>query len=175
MDLKAALKEQFHAGLVMLAQCVERCPGGLWTTPNPKVDDGDRVIFRPFWRIAFHAAYFTHLYLGQGEDAFQPWPGRRPDYFEGMWHKPWDIEPYEFPEQAEPATPQEVLDYIAYLDSIVDPTVDGLDLDSPDSGFPWYPNTAKLSHELMTLRHLQGHVGQLSELLLARGIDVEWR
>ena len=32
-----------------------------------------------------------------------------------------------------------------------------------------------LARHLMTLRHLQGHVGQLSELWLARGIDVDWR
>ena len=38
----------------------------------------------------------------------------------------------------------------------------------------WYPGMAKLSHELMNLRHLQGHVGQLSELLLARGIETDW-
>jgi hypothetical protein len=33
---------------------------------------------------------------------------------------------------------------------------------------------SKLSHELMNLRHTQGHVGQLSELLMARGIDTGW-
>lgn len=33
---------------------------------------------------------------------------------------------------------------------------------------------SKLSHELMNLRHTQGHVGQLSELLMARGIDTDW-
>jgi hypothetical protein len=26
----------------------------------------------------------------------------------------------------------------------------------------------------MNLRHLQGHVGQLSELLMAKGIDTDW-
>jgi hypothetical protein len=32
----------------------------------------------------------------------------------------------------------------------------------------------KLSHQILNLRHLQGHVGQLSELLMARGIDIDW-
>ena len=57
---------------------------------------------------------------------------------------------------------------------MVDPTVDQLNLDSDETGFSWYKNMSKLSHQLMSLRHLQGHVGQLSELLMARGIDTDW-
>ncbi len=174
MDVRAALKEQYHAGLAMLAECVEKCPDDLWTSPSRRDDDGDRFCIRSFWRIAFHTVYFTHLYLGQNEDAFQPWPGRRKGYYEGMWQKPWDIEPYEFPENAEPSSKQELLDYIAFVDGILDPTIDGLGLDSAESGIRWYKDFPKLSHELLTLRHLQGHVGQLSELLMARGIDTDW-
>ena len=60
------------------------------------------------------------------------------------------------------------------MDSILDPTVDALDLEAQETGIPWYKDMSKLSHELLTLRHLQGHVGQLSELLMARGIDTDW-
>jgi hypothetical protein len=91
-----------------------------------------------------------------------------------MWHAPWEIEPFEFPEDADPITKKELLDYIAYVDGILDGTIDNLDLDSEESGIPWYKNFGKLSHEMLTLRHLQGHVGQLSELLMARGIDTDW-
>jgi hypothetical protein len=77
MELRQALKEQYHAGLAMLAECVEKCPEGMWL-------EGEHP--RTFWRIAFHAAFFTHLYLGQNEEAFAPWPAppRRPIswYFE---------------------------------------------------------------------------------------------
>lgn len=175
--LKLALKEQYHAALAMLADCVEKCTDDLWTTPSRKDVDPDhpnRFCIRSFWRIAFHGIFFTHLYLAQNEDAFQPWPSRRNGYFDGMWQKPWDIEPYEFPEDAEPTTKQEILDYIRYVDSILDSTIDGLDLNSEESGIPWYRNFGKLSHELLTLRHLQGHVGQLSELLMQRDIDTDW-
>lgn len=165
MDFRQALKEQYHAGLAMLADCVNNCPADLWL---------QGAFPRSFWRIAFHAAYFTNLYLSQDEETFQPWPGRRPGYFEGMWRKPWDLEPYELPEDAEALSPQELLQYIAYVDSIIDPTVDSLDLDREDTGFHWYKGMTKLSHEMMNLRHLQGHVGQLSELLMARGIDSSW-
>ncbi|HRK22911.1 MAG TPA: hypothetical protein PLX06_13930 [Fimbriimonadaceae bacterium] len=172
--LRNALKEQFRAAIAMLTNCVEICPDDLWTTPNFEIDDGDRTIYRAFWRIAFHGVYFTHLYMGQSVADFRPWPGRRKGYFEGMWHEPWDIEPFEFPRDADPVTKAELLDYIAYVDGLIDANFDRLNLETSDSGVPWYPSLNKLSHELLTLRHLQGHIGQLSELLMARGLDPKW-
>ena|SRR5579885_3535052 len=174
MDIRTAMKEQYHAGLAMLAQCVEKCPDDLWEHTLSIETDERGLCIRSFWRIALHAAYFTHLYMGQGEDAFQPWPGRRKDEHEAMWKAPWDIEAFEMPENTTPYSKQEISDYISYIDSIVNDTVDGLDLDTANSGFFWYKTTEKLSHELMNLRHVQGHVGQLSELLMARGIDIRW-
>ena len=84
------------------------------------------------------------------------------------------MEPYELPEGFDPYTKEQVLDYVAYIDSLVGPTVGRLDLDSDETGFSWYKNMGKLSHQLLNLRHLQGHVGQLSELLMARGGDIDW-
>ena len=66
------------------------------------------------------------------------------------------------------------LDYIAYIASLIDSTIDTLDLDAQETGLSWYKNMSKLSHQLMSLRHIQGHVGQLSELLMARGIGTDW-
>lgn len=172
--VRHALKEQFHAAIAMLFDCVEICPDGLWTSPNPEIDDEDRIIYRPYWRIAFHGIYFTHLYMGQSVKDFQPWPNRRKNYFEELWHEPWELEPFELPKDVEPLTKAEMLDYIAYVDGLIDPTFDKMDLEASDSGVPWYPSVTKLSHELLTLRHLQGHIGQLSELLLARDLDPNW-
>lgn len=165
MELRQALKEQYHAGLAMLAECVEKCPEGMWI-------EGEHP--RTFWRIAFHAAFFTHLYLGQNEDAFEPWPGRRKGAHHGLWRQPGEVEPYELPEEAEIYGRNEILDYIGFVDALVDATVGQLNLDSDETGFPWYGNMSKLSHQLMNLRHLQGHVGQLSERLMIRGIDTGW-
>ncbi len=164
MAFRAALKEQYHAGLAMLRQCVERCPEELWTS-------GEHP--RTYWRIAFHAVFFTHLYLGQDEDAFSPWPGRRDEY-PTMWHKPFELEPYELPKEARVYERAEMLDYIEFVDRSVDSGVDGLDLETSESGFSWYKQISKLSHQLLNLRHLQGHVGQLSELLMLREIDIDW-
>ncbi|MFI5385909.1 MAG: hypothetical protein ACHQ50_07290 [Fimbriimonadales bacterium] len=164
MDLRSALKEQYHAGLAMLAECVEKCPDEMWTAGTHP---------RTFWRIAFHAAFFTQLYLGQDEAAFQPWPSHRKGC-ERLWEEPAEVEPYELPEGVVPYSRKEMLDYIVFVDALVDPTIDALDLDAAETGFSWYKNMTKLSHELMNLRHIQGHVGQLSELLMAHGIDTDW-
>jgi len=164
MEVRTALKEQYHAGLAMLAQCLDRCPDHLWTAGEYP---------RTYWRIAYHAIYFTHLYLGQDEGSFQPWPERK-DEFPEMWRKPWELEPYELPEEAGLYSQRELRKYLEFVDQLIDPTVDGLDLDTSESGFGWYKNISKLSHQIMNVRHVQGHVGQLSELLMAHGIDLNW-
>lgn len=185
MDVQTALKEQFHGGLEMLAECIRRCPEDLWETQCPPIrvaTDSNNPewngVERTYWRIAFHTAFFTHLYLVQNEAAFQPPPStlavRQRNDLDGMWQRPWDVEPYELPAGAPASSQAELLEYLAYLDGIVDSTIDGLDLSSTESGYRWYENITKLSHVLMNLRHLQGHVGQLSELLMMRGIDIDW-
>ncbi len=175
MDLKSAFKEQYHASLAMLVECVEKCPEDLWLAPASNPAGSEQVVLcRTFWRIAFHTAFYAHLYLGQTEADFKPWPGRRQGIHSCLWEEPANMEPYELPDGAESYSRREMLDYIAFVDSLVDPTVDGLDMDSEQTGFSWYPNMSKLSHELLSLRHIQGHVGQLSELLMARGIDTDW-
>lgn len=170
MELQQAFKEQYHAGLAMLAECVEKCPDEMWL-------EGERP--RTFWCIAWHAAYFTYNYLVQNEEAFNAsaadWPlAVRTALGVSDTQKAIDVEPYELPEGVTPLTQREVNEYIAYIHGLIDATVDSLDLNSPETGFSWYPNMTKLSHELMNLRHLQGHVGQLSERLMARGIAIGW-
>ena len=170
MDLREAMKEQYHAGLAMLSECVTKCPESVWL-------EGEYP--RAFWRIACHTAYFTHNYLVQNEVAFNAsvadWPlAVRTLLGVSDNRKAIDVEPYELPQEPPPLTQSEVQGYIAYVRSLIDETIDRLDVDSRETGFSWYPNMTKLSHELMNLRHLQGHVGQLSELLMARGIDIAW-
>jgi hypothetical protein len=149
----------------MLMECVEVCPEDLWTAGE---------ISREYWRISMHAAFFTQFFLAQDWGSYSPWPGRPVGLHEEMWLDPASTEPYELAIDTPPFSREVVLDYIEFVAEQVDPTIDGLDLNSPESGFPWYSNMSKLSHELMNLRHLQGHVGQLSELLLSRGIETTW-
>lgn len=155
MDVRQALKNQYHAGFSMLRQSIERCPDDLWTS-------GEHP--RNFWRLAYHAIFYTHLYLGQSEADFEKWSKNRSECSDL-----WGEVPVE-----EPYSAAELLEYLDYVDSMVDQVVDALDLDSQDTGFDWYKNMTKLDHQMMSLRHLQGHVGQLSELLMARGVDIDW-
>jgi hypothetical protein len=155
MNIQSALIGQYHAGLAMLRQCVERWPDDLWTSgAHP----------RNFWRIAYHAIFYTHFYLQQNEEAFTPWEKNRANV-ELLWETPPVEEPY---------SKLEMLEYIDLVIAGVDETVDGLDLESPETGFPWYKSMGKLDHELMNVRHLQGHIGQLSELLMAQNVDTDW-
>jgi hypothetical protein len=160
MDLRQALKEQYHAGLAMLADCVERCPDEVWVSGTYP---------RTYWRIAWHTVFFTHLYLGQNEDAYRPWTSHGK-----VWENLIEVEPYELPPNVETRERKEMLEYIAFVDGLIDPTVDALNLDATETGFSWYKNMTKLSHQLMNLRHIQGHVGQLSEILMAHGVDTDW-
>jgi hypothetical protein len=173
MEIRQALKEQYHGGLAMFAHCIHLCPDELWTASNVCGD-----LDRPFWKIAFHNAFFTHLYMGQNLDAFKPPPsssaiGGRED-LKKLWGPPWEFEPFEIDAKVPACTQADMMEYVDYIDGIVNSTIDGLDLDTEDNGIYWYKNMSKLSHELMNLRHLQGHVGQLSELLMLRGIDINW-
>ena len=162
MALKPALVGQFKAGLAMLRECVERCPDDLWTEMVGKPP-------RTFWRIAYHTAFYTHLYLSGSQEVFKAWE-RHVDHAimtsadEGQ----------QLPPEGAVYSQRDLLDYIDFLSEQMAPMVDRLDLQSPESGFAWYPGFPKLDHVLLTLRHLGVHVGQLQELLFARSIEPNW-
>jgi len=162
MELKGALAGQFRAGLAMLRECVERCPDDLWSAVVDKPP-------RTFWRIAYHATFYTHFYLAQDHSEFK------------AWERHVNHAVMTFTEEGEELPPEDTLysqsdlgEYIDFLSEQLAGIVEELDLESLESGFPWYPNFPKLDHVLLTLRHLGVHVGQLQELLFARGIEPDW-
>jgi hypothetical protein len=156
MDVKGALKTQYRGGVEMMRQCIERCPDELWTSGEYP---------RSFDRIATHAVFFTDLYMRQNEAAHDNWQDITPERYADL-------------DEDAPADThiekQHLLDYLDYVYASVDAVVDGLDLETEDPGFYWYKNISKMEHQMMNLRHLQGHVGQLSELLMLNGIDIDW-
>lgn len=146
----------------MLRECVVRCPDDLWSSVVDKPP-------RTFWRIAYHATFYSHFYLAQSQTDFIPWAK----------HIPHAV--MTFVDDGEPLPPNDtiytqsdVLEYIDFLSERAGGMIDSLDLESPESGFPWYKDFPKLNHVLLTLRHLGVHVGQLQELLFARGIEPDW-
>lgn len=156
MDIKRALKGQYRAGLKMLRQCIADASEDLWASGGHP---------RTYWRIAYHAVFYTHLYLMPTKEDFQPWDKHR-DGATDLWEDPPVIEPY---------SQVELLEYLDWLDANVSDFVDRLDLESPESGFEWYPNIEKLDHQILNIRHLAGHMGQLSELAMRGGIEeIDW-
>lgn len=156
IQIKRALKGQYHAGLAMLRQTLEVCPEDLWL-------QGEHP--RNFWRIAYHALFYTHLYLQTEESAFQGWEKHDPTVPD-LWE---DAEPPVVPAYCK----KDLLGYLDWIDVRVDGWVDALDLASAESGFNWY-KIPKLDHQLVNIRHLGIHQGQLSELVFAKGCDVDW-
>lgn len=156
MEIRDALKGQYHAAFRMLTDVIELCPDSLWSGVGQP---------REYWQIAYHAAFFGHLYLMQKESDFQPF-AKHHDFACDLWG--------EEQEKCEPLSKDDVLEYIVSIREMVGPTIDALDLDTSDSGFHWYKEITKLEHEILSIRHLQGHVGQLSERLMEAGIDSKW-
>ncbi|HEX7021303.1 MAG TPA: DinB family protein [Trueperaceae bacterium] len=163
--LRAALKSQYHAGLAMLRETIERCPDDVWYDTRPH---------NAAWQLAYHVLYFTHLYLMPNEAAFRPWDQHQADvqHPDGI---PGPAQPGSpLPLVPEPYTPAQALAYCEHCDAMVDSAVDALDLHSPESGFPWY-DMPKLEHQLVNLRHLAHHMAQLADRLrAANGTGIRW-
>lgn len=153
--LKETIAGQYGAGLMMLRPCIELCPDNIWLSGEPP---------REVWRIAYHALYYTHLYLAENQRSFKPIRG-----FSRERANLWGT-----PKGSTPTTKEELLDYLDFILSIVPERLSAMDLDAPDAGFSYYPGMPKLTHQMVNLRHLQGHVGQLSEILMRAGILTPW-
>ena len=165
IPLRSALKSQYHASLAMLRDAIERCPEDLWLSTAPR---------NAYWQVAYHALFFTHLYLMPEQSAFRPWHGHQSQVqqADGIGGPP---DPNSsLPVLPNPYTKTEVLEYLQICDRMVDDAVDQLDLDSPKSGFYWY-KMPKLEHQFVNIRHLQHHTAQLADRLrAATGTGVRW-
>ena len=149
MDIEEVVKSQYRAALAMLGDAIEKCPDALWAESETE---------QQFWHIAYHALFFTHLYLQTNEEAFVPWEKHRENhqYFEG-----------------EPYTQAELLDYLMLCQKEVEEKVKDLDWEA-ESGFDWLPMN-KLGVQFYNIRHIQHHVGQLEDRLrIGAGIGVRW-
>jgi hypothetical protein len=141
----------------MLRDAIERCPDEVWLSARHT---------NAFWQIAYHVIFFTHLYLMPDEASFRPWPGHQfnVQHEDGI---PGKADPSSsLPLIPRPYSRAEALAYWDVCDSLVDDTVDALDLASPASGFHWY-SMSKLEHQIMNIRHLQHHTAQLADRLRA--------
>jgi hypothetical protein len=163
--LRTILKSQYHAALAMLRESIDRCSDDLWYSTEPT---------NAFWQVAYHALFFTHLYLQRDSAAFHPWERHQ----SGVQHPDGIAGPAD-PTSALPLIPRpyskaDVLAYWQICDRMVDAAVDALDLGRDDSGFSWYP-VPKLEHQIVNIRHIQHHAAQLADRLRASAeIGVQW-
>jgi hypothetical protein len=159
--LRRVLKSQYRAAVGMLREAIERCPDDLWTAttyPNP------------FWRVAYHALYYTHLYLHPSDADFKARrkAGEEYRYMAGL------PSPSQRRKNAEPFSKADVLEYATFCLAVIGPAVDCLDLDAPKSGFWWY-RMSKLEHQIVNIRHAQHHAAQLIDrLATAGGAAFKW-
>jgi hypothetical protein len=154
MDYREPIISQYHAALDMLKQSILACPDTLWDRPD------DRTTFA---QVAYHALFFTHLYLQESEHAFRIWSGHRDAYrFED------DVRT----QPAESAPKATVLAYLAFCQHHVVENVSTMEFDAA-SGFDWLPFT-KFELQLYSIRHIQQHVGELIERLGARASAIDW-
>jgi hypothetical protein len=160
MDVRQVLTSQYQAALTMLEDTIRACPPDLWSDPQARSQ---------FWQIAYHALFFTHLYLQESEAAFQPWPKHRPDY-QHLGPLAWDNN--RVPQIGAPFTQDEVLEFLAFCREEMGRCLRSTDFAAP-SGFDWLPFD-KLELQIYTIRHLQGHIGELGARLSASGIETHW-
>ena len=161
MDCSKILISQYLAALTMLGQTVSRCPDPIWDSADDKI---------PFWRVAYHALFYTHLYLQDSEQSFIPWNRHRKEYqFIGPVPRP----PYAPPQIGIAYDRNDLLDYLTFCRQQVTERIPQVNLEAP-SGFDWLPFT-KLELQLYNLRHLQQHTGELMERLGSRaGLEIDW-
>ena len=173
--LRASLQGQYHAALAMLRQAIEACPDDMWIR-----DDRDGG--NPIWRVAYHALYYTDLYLQRDEDSFRPWELHltglqdlddvpAPEHLRHLLelpHRPqWTGVPY---------TREQVLTYWWICDGMVDGAIAATDLEATETGFSWHdPQRPKVEQHIDSIRHVQHHVGQLATRVRAEsGASVDW-
>ena len=161
MDYHATILSQYQAALRMLHQAIEKCPDALWDQADDKAK---------FWHIAYHALFYTHLYLNETEASFTPWAKYRPEYH-FMGPLPWP--PHRLPVIDEPYQKADLLEFSEFCQRYAEQIVPTIDL-AAASGFAWLPMN-KFELQIYTLRHLQQHTGELMERLGSRaGISVDW-
>jgi len=161
MDMREIVKSQYHASLVMLEQTISKCPDNLWNHPDHQGKT---------WHVAYHAIFYTHLYLNATEEDFRPWEHHREEY---QFLGPVPYPPHNQPEIGEPYTKEEVLEYLNFCRAIVDPFVDSVNMEA-ESGFSWLPFN-KLEHQFYNIRHVQHHAGEIAERLgTMEGIEINW-
>lgn len=146
MNTKQVIRSQYLATLDMLKQVIVHCPEALWNAPGKQEE---------FWKKSYHALFYAHLYLQNTDKDFVPW------------------EKHREPENSEPFTKVEVLEYLSFVEKQVQDHVPETDFEA-ESGFHWLPFN-KMELQFYNIRHIQQHTGELYERLgTHEDIELHW-
>ncbi len=157
MDIQGAIIDQYGSALEMLKQAMIKCPPARWDDLQGR---------KRFWLVAYHALFYTHLYLSDDLNNFKPWE----KYRKGI-HRLGSSP--DKAETGEPYSREEMLEFLEFCRQTVVEKVSSQNLEA-ESGFEWLPFN-KLELQLYNIRHLQHHAAELIEWLGANeGIDVDW-
>ena len=152
--LNRILTSQFHAALLMLRECIEKCPEDHW----------DSLIARyTFWQVAYHTLCMVDCRLDLSDEAWQPHP---------LFHPAGraDLED-EYPSRR--FTRPELLAYFTFCQNKLTaaiPSETAAALNAPAPGFPF----SRAELHLQSIRHIQHHTGQLSASLRRVGVETRW-
>lgn len=150
---------QLHAALRTLAECVERCPDEVWT---------ESVYELKFCQAAFHALFFTDLYLGNSFDELK----------QQAFHKQHAsvFRDYEEYSPKKPECEYERAWVKLYVQHCRDKATHVINAETKETlvqeiGFEWLDITRAEMH-IYTLRHLEHHAAQLILRLRQQGVDI---
>ena len=161
MTTKKIIRSQYLATLEMLNQAIIQCPDNMWADEN---------FDNQFWQIAYHALFYTHLYLQSTEEDFTPWKM----HYENA-HRFSAPEPALTGEGDSEGFYQkeEMLEFLDFCRQEIGEKVAELDLEAA-SGFDWIPFN-KQELQFYNIRHLQHHTGELCKRLgTIAGVDIKW-
>lgn len=140
-----ALERQLKASIDSLENAIRACPADLW---------GDSSQHIQFWYTVYHTLFWLDLYLSGSAEGFAPPP-------------PFDLGELD-PVGVLPGriyTTDELLAYLAYCRDKCSSVAASLAETAPHiCTFPW-GKIAFAELLLYTLRHTQGHAGELNLLL----------
>jgi hypothetical protein len=152
---------QYRASLAMPGEAIHLCPESLWI---------DEEYPNRLWHIAYHALFYTHLYLQASEADFRPWAKHRQD---SQYLGPRPLAPQETRKIESSYDKADVMEYLGFCRAEAEARVPTLDLTAP-SGFHWLPFN-KMELQFYNIRHLQHHTGQLADRLRTKtNVGLAW-
>lgn len=157
IEYRTIVWQQYGAALDTLDDAIRLCPDHLWTLTV--WSDPEDARYGQFWFVAYHAVFWSDLFLTGSSDGFTP----PPPFIRGR-----------LPDQA--YTKEQVHAYLGEVRERCQTTLAALTDERAQQRciFEWMEPTF-LELQLYAMRHVQEHAAQLSLLLGQHDVaDLDW-